>query len=1160
MDRSLAFRSLTISPWRLILGGLRYHWRVHLSVMLAVAVATAVITGALFVGDSVRGSLGDLALARLGRIEHAIRFPRPVGQGLVETLKASPLAESSFGEVIGLLMLPGSVEHQQAESTVRAGDVTMIGCPEAFWSLGKGGPETPLRGDAIALTAVLAAELNVAVGDEVVLRLPLSSQLPADSLLGEKRDSTIGKRVRVDAVLQPEGLARFGLHPSQQLPRNVFVPLATLQRAVFQDGNINQILLTRRESMETSSASSAADAIEGALAGAATLADYGVNVARIQRGAGDEAAATDAVAPEAERQPVADYIHITYEGLMLPERLVVAAEEAFAEGSWQKVMTYLANTIATDDRKIPYSLISAVDSSDALGPLRDDQDAAILLQDDEIALTNWASDDLEVRVADRVSISYYEPESTHGKLVEQKHSLEIRAIVPLAAEDGVPTLAGDPNFTPKLEGVTDRDSIENWDVPFDLVERVRDKDEAYWTQYTTTPKAFVSFDLGRRLWKSHWGDATSLRAPAGGQFTVANVEEQLHSRLRPADFGIAVLPLRAQALASAQGTTPFEGLFLGFSFFLILAAVMLIALLFRLGIDARASELGILVSVGTPTRRVARILAGEGLLVAAVGASIGLLLGLGYAWLMLAGLRTLWVEAIVTPFLVLHTTPKSAAIGVVVGIAVSQAAILWSVWRAVGVPATRLLAGEASAPATGAGPRRRWSRVVAIAGLLLAVGLGLLGSSLRGEAQAGAFLGSGAMVLGAFLLLLGDHLRQRGTVRAMAGRSLWGLAAANAARRPGRSVLTIGLVASASFLIVALSAFRLRPSEEGTGGFHLIAQSAVPLYYDLNTPEGRAEFAFSDAEDEILQRVGVYSFRIRQGEDASCLNLYQTLQPTVLGAPPSFRERGGFAWAATQRRVDNPWMLLTADRPRRTALQQRVPVVLDANTATYSLKLAGVGADVPLAGQSETTGQVAGLLKNSVLQGVLVIGEEDFLDLYPRAEGSRFFLIECDDASAAGDVADLLETRLSDFGFDVVRADERLASLLAVQNTYLSTFQSLGALGLLLGTFGLATVQLRSALERRGELALLRAAGFPRRRLAALVFLENGVLLLGGLAVGVAAAAVALLPHLLGEGASIPWPTLAGMLTAVAVAGLVAGAAAVRVVLRAPLLPALRGN
>ncbi len=157
-------------------------------------------------------------------------------------------------------------------------------------------------------------------------------------------------------------------------------------------------------------------------------------------------------------------------------------------------------------------------------------------------------------------------------------------------------------------------------------------------------------------------------------------------------------------------------------------------------------------------------------------------------------------------------------------------------------------------------------------------------------------------------------------------------------------------------------------------------------------------------------------------------------------------------------------------------------------------------------------------------------------------------------------MAQLLESTLAEDGFDVVDAHEQLAQFLAVQNTYLSTFQSLGALGLLLGTVGLAVVQLRSVLERRGELALMRAAGFRRGRLLGMVMVENVLLLVGGLAVGCVAAAVALLPLWLPREASVPWATLAGLLAVIAIVGLAAGWLATRSALRAPILPALRGD
>jgi ABC-type antimicrobial peptide transport system permease subunit len=109
----------------------------------------------------------------------------------------------------------------------------------------------------------------------------------------------------------------------------------------------------------------------------------------------------------------------------------------------------------------------------------------------------------------------------------------------------------------------------------------------------------------------------------------------------------------------------------------------------------------------------------------------------------------------------------------------------------------------------------------------------------------------------------------------------------------------------------------------------------------------------------------------------------------------------------------------------------------------------------------------------------------------------------------------------------------------------------------------LATVQLRNVLERRGEIALLRAIGYRRRRLARLVLLENVVLLTAGLVTGILAAMLAVLPHKLVGDSAVSWLLLRDlslMLGAVFVAGLVSSILTIRAVLRLPLLAALRGE
>ncbi|MEE9125915.1 MAG: FtsX-like permease family protein, partial [Planctomycetota bacterium] len=123
----------------------------------------------------------------------------------------------------------------------------------------------------------------------------------------------------------------------------------------------------------------------------------------------------------------------------------------------------------------------------------------------------------------------------------------------------------------------------------------------------------------------------------------------------------------------------------------------------------------------------------------------------------------------------------------------------------------------------------------------------------------------------------------------------------------------------------------------------------------------------------------------------------------------------------------------------------------------------------------------------------------------------RMFLIDVPAARAPA-VASRLTSALEDIGFEVTSTRDRLQAFNAVQNTYLLIFQLLGGLGLLLGSIGVGMVVLRNTLERRSELALLRALGYPARAVGWLVWSEHGVLLCLGLLTGVVAALLTVLP------------------------------------------------
>jgi ABC-type antimicrobial peptide transport system permease subunit len=188
-----------------------------------------------------------------------------------------------------------------------------------------------------------------------------------------------------------------------------------------------------------------------------------------------------------------------------------------------------------------------------------------------------------------------------------------------------------------------------------------------------------------------------------------------------------------------------------------------------------------------------------------------------------------------------------------------------------------------------------------------------------------------------------------------------------------------------------------------------------------------------------------------------------------------------------------------------------------------------------------------------------VTSERHFTRAFPGEEGFRFFLLDAPEERASA-LAEALELRLSDFGFDAVEAHARLAAYHRVENTYIATFQTLGALGLLLGTAGLGAVLLRNAFERRREIALLGAVGYGGGHVRRMVLAENALLLGLGLGAGVVPAAVAIAPALAERGGSVPALTLGGLVAAVVLVGLGTTFVAVAAIRRLPLLASLRSE
>jgi len=103
-------------------------------------------------------------------------------------------------------------------------------------------------------------------------------------------------------------------------------------------------------------------------------------------------------------------------------------------------------------------------------------------------------------------------------------------------------------------------------------------------------------------------------------------------------------------------------------------------------------------------------------------------------------------------------------------------------------------------------------------------------------------------------------------------------------------------------------------------------------------------------------------------------------------------------------------------------------------------------------------------------------------------------------------------------------------------------------------------ILLRNAIERSGELATLRALGFPQSTLAAMLLIENGFLLLIGILIGSVSALIAVGPHILAPGTNVPWFSIVVTLSIIFLVGIIASAVAILIVHRIPLLPVLKSD
>ena len=1090
---------MTIS--RLVFQSIKYYWRTNAAVVLGVAVAVAVLSGALLVGDSVRGSLRAMVQERLGRTDQVVLSSGFLGEQLVEKLQKDPESQN-FG-IAPLIIAQGFVTVQGNGG--RAGKVLVYGVDARFWNFHGVSVDAPADRDVL-LSPALSAELRTQPGDTILIRTQKASDIPLESLHGRKEDATQTIRATVRAVLPRESLGEFSLQAQQGEVRAVFLPLTLLQRDLDVASKVNALLISGTANTAV---------IESLLRKHITLEDLGLSLRDLKSGG---------IALESTSRLIDDFA------------ANIAISLATETGLKAKpLFTYLANSLRIGDREVPYSLVTAMVMDGGSGsPV-------------PIALNDWAARDLGAKPGDSVSMDYFFWEEP-GQLVTRTAEFRVDRIVP--------TNSADADMAPVYPGITDASSLRDWDPPFPLdLRRVRPVDEEYWEKYSTTPKAFIPLQAGQELWRSRYGALTSIRLSENFAVTKNEFAQQLRERIDPLRAGIAVQGIRSQSLDAARGATNFGEYFVYFSFFLVVSALLLSALFFKLNVERRIREIGLLRGLGMGPSTVQKIYLSEGLLLSLGGAVLGSGGAILYAAAIIAALRTWWIGAIGTGNITLHLSFLSVGGGAIGGVLAALLCIALTLRGLKRLPERALLNGQLEDSNVAGTSKRKARSSPRMALAFAALGLLMLISGAAGALSlAAGFFGGGVSLLAAALLYF--HFRLARPSTAVIGSRKWPLAqmgVRNASYRPARSVVAVATLASASFILIAVNSFRKGAPEEGFAGYTVLAESLVPIAHDLNSKEGREALGLSD-----LASVHVEAFRVRPGDDASCLNLYEPKNPRILAPQDSFLKAGGFKFqsslASTPQEKADPWRLL-----HRTEADGAIPVIADANSMTYVLHRK-LGADFVITNRGrEVRLRFVAALSDSIFQSELLMSQENFLRLFPEQEGYSFFLIEAPRGSVDS-TAQKVEDALADYGVDATSSAARLTEFHRVENTYLSTFQMLGALGLFLGTAGLAAVLLRNILERRRELALLRTLGYGPRQFLAMTLVENALLLSGGLLTGTLCALLAIAPAAVSQGGAFPGLALSILLGVVLILGLGISVLATKVALREAVLAALRSE
>lgn len=930
-------------------------------------------------------------------------------------------------------------------------NVNIWGVTESFYDLFENNPKDKedSNNEGIIINSGLASRLNVSLGDEINLLIKKASLIPANAPFVSDNKQVITYRTTVSKILPAEGLGRLSLQNTQTAPFNVFMPIDILNSIMELEDKANILLISTEKEEKY---------ITESLRNDFSLENAGLKVRQ-----------SDA---SNHWELISDRVFIDDP----TSQAVINTGIPFI-----KVFTYFANGIRKGEKETPYSFVSTFPDNNT--------------DTNVIVINRWLSEDLSLKKGDTVYLSYF----TIGPLRELTENEKYFIVSDIKEMEG---WYGDRTLMPEIPGLSDAENCRDWNtgVPINL-KSIRTKDEDYWYKYRGLPKAFIGYNTAEKLWGNRFGSVTSFRFNRE-DITEEELIQSIKDQIDPVALGFNVRKVKEEGLYAAENGTDFSSLFFGLSFFIIASSLILTALFFKLFIERRTSEIGTLQALGFSNKKIRKIYLSEGITIAIAGAIAGILLAFVYNEIIFIGLNKIWNDIVRTDILVSKYKFSTLLTGFVISLIISAITIhlqLNTFFRQNSSVLQRQITKNVSSL------KLKIEKWIAISLSFFAAIIITLQFTGSGNINSGLFFIAGGSVL-ISLILISDIILSNAVKDNEKSFTASDLVIRNLKFNKQRNLVIIIMLSIATFIVVTTGLNRKNVFEKnvnpksGTGGFMWVAESTIPILHDINNPGYRKE-------QGITEKFNTIQFSIADGDDASCLNLNKITNPVIMGVDASLLEgRFSFQSFSPELKEGSGWEIL------KNKYNDCIPAIADQTVIQWGLgkKPGDTLTYINAKGEEIYLLLVAGL-KPSIFQGKIIIDSKYFLENFPTKAGSNFFLIE-GNRERKQEIADEFTLLYRDNGIEMKDAQIKLSEFLSVENTYLSIFLILGALGLLIGTAGMSVVLQRSLYERNKELSLLASLGFSNSSIIKVTVSEYIILLVWGVLIGFITALLSVYP------------------------------------------------